>query len=73
MLMAISVAPSGRVGVTALDGADSGPAPLLLLAWTVNVYAVPLVNPVTTTDVVVPLGVVAVFAVAAPLTRAVAV
>ena len=73
MLMAMSVVPRGRVGVTELEGADSGPAPLMLLAWTVNVYAVPLVKPVTTAEVVVPFGVLAVFAVATPLIRAVTV
>ena len=31
----------------ALDGADSPELPLALVAWTVNVYAVPLVRPVT--------------------------
>jgi hypothetical protein len=34
-------------GVTALDAADAGPVPTLLVAVTVNVYAVPLLNPVT--------------------------
>jgi hypothetical protein len=35
-------------GVTLLEAALAGPAPLVLLAVTVNVYAVPLDNPVTT-------------------------
>ena len=73
MLTAMSVAPSGRVGVTTLDGADSAPAPLRLVACTVNEYVVPLVKPATTTEVDVPFGVVAVFAVETPLIRAVAV
>jgi hypothetical protein len=34
-------------GVSAEDGADSGLVPTLLVALTVNVYAVPLVSPVT--------------------------
>ena len=36
---------AGATGVTALEAADSGPAPTLLIAATVKVYAVPLVNP----------------------------
>jgi hypothetical protein len=35
------------VGVTALEGAESGPAPALLVAWTSKVYVVPLVSPFT--------------------------
>ena len=34
-------------GTPQLDGADAGPVPTALVAATVNVYAVPLVNPVT--------------------------
>jgi hypothetical protein len=34
-------------GVTALDALDAGPVPPLLIAATVNVYAVPFVRPVT--------------------------
>src|SRR3954454_21071401 len=41
-------AARGPVGVTALDAADSGPVPTALTPATVNVYAVPLVSPVTT-------------------------
>jgi hypothetical protein len=33
-------------GVTAVDGADSALVPTALVAFTVNVYAVPLVSPV---------------------------
>jgi len=45
-------------GVTGDDADDDGPAPTLLVAVTVNVYAVPSVRPLTSTDV--PLaGVVA--------------
>jgi hypothetical protein len=36
----------GGLGVTLLDAADADPVPTLLVADTVNVYAVPLVNPV---------------------------
>ncbi len=39
------------VGVTGVDAADDGPVPMALVAVTVNVYAVPLVSPVTSTDV----------------------
>ncbi len=38
------VAPAG---VTAADAADGGPVPIAFVALTVNVYAVPLVSPVT--------------------------
>jgi hypothetical protein len=45
----------------------------MFVAWTVKVYVVPFVNPVTTAEVVVPFGVVAVCAVATPSMRAVTV
>ena len=35
------------VGVTGLEAAEAGPVPTELVAVTVNVYAVPFVNPVT--------------------------
>src|SRR6476659_3625471 len=35
-------------GVTGADGVEAGPVPMLLIAATVNVYAVPFVRPVTT-------------------------
>ena len=41
-------ATTGAVGVTLFDGAEGAPVPALLVAVTVNVYAVPLVSPVTT-------------------------
>jgi hypothetical protein len=44
-------APGGPTGVTELDAVDAGPTPTLLVAVTVNVYAVPLVSPVTVHDV----------------------
>ena len=63
-IAATSSAPPGavgRIGVTALDGADAGPVPIALVALTVNVYAVPLVSPVTVALVAggVPVTVVA--------------
>ncbi len=40
-------------GLTALDGADAGPVPTMLVAFTVNVYVVPFFSPFT----VIGLGV----------------
>jgi hypothetical protein len=42
-------------GVTADVAADADPVPTLFVAATVNVYAVPSVNPVTTADDADPL------------------
>jgi len=44
-------------GVTLFDAALAGPVPVALVAVTVNVYAVPVVNPVTVTgdDAPVPV------------------
>ena len=46
-----AVTPVGAAGtapgVTALDGAEAVPVPRELVAVTLNVYAVPLVSPVT--------------------------
>lgn len=39
-------APAGTAGVTGADADDAGPVPIALVAVTLNVYAVPLVNPV---------------------------
>jgi hypothetical protein len=39
-------APGTVAGVTLFDAADEGPVPIALVAFTVNVYAVPLVRPV---------------------------
>jgi hypothetical protein len=47
-------APGTVAGVTALDGADAGPAPAAFAATTVNVYVVPLVSPVTVAEVTDP-------------------
>ena len=44
-------------GVTLLDAADAAPGPVALVATTVNVYAVPLVNPVTIIGLDAPLPV----------------
>jgi hypothetical protein len=42
----------GNFGVAEFDAADTGPVPTLLVAVTVNVYAVPFVSPVTVQVVV---------------------
>jgi hypothetical protein len=42
-----AVGTTAACGVTALDCADAGPAPLTLSACTVNVYVVPVDRPVT--------------------------
>jgi hypothetical protein len=60
-------------GVTALDAAESGPVPTEFVALTVNVYAVPLVSPVTTAVVGAGEPVTAVVACATPLTYGVTV
>ena len=54
------------VGVTAFDAAEAGPVPTALVADTLNVYAVPLVSPVTVAVVAggLPVTVVGVCAVA---------
>ena len=43
--------------MTLFDGEDAGPLPTALVAWTVNVYAVPLVRPVTVIGLAVPVAV----------------
>ena len=53
----VVVMVSGAVGVTLFDGADSGPFPTEFVAWTVKVYAVPLVRPVTVIEVADPFAV----------------
>lgn len=40
-------AHGGTTGVTEPEGEEDDPAPTALIAFTVNVYGVPLVNPVT--------------------------
>jgi hypothetical protein len=42
-----TVITTGATGVTLLEATDAAPAPALLLAVTVNVYAVPLLRPGT--------------------------
>ena len=44
-------APGTVAGVTALDPGEAGPVPTALVAATVKVYAVPLLNPLTVADV----------------------
>jgi hypothetical protein len=46
-------APGSPAGVTGAEAAESAPVPTALTAATVNVYAVPFVNPVTVNDVAV--------------------
>ena len=46
-------APGGDTGVTADDAVDTVPVPAALVALTLNVYAVPLVKPVTVAAAVV--------------------
>jgi hypothetical protein len=43
--------------VTLADGADAAEGPIPFVATTVNVYAVPFVNPVTAIGLVVPVPV----------------
>ena len=44
-------APAVVIGVIALEADDAEPVPAPFVAVTVNVYAVPLVNPVNVRDV----------------------
>ena len=46
-----------EAGVTGFDGAESGPLPAELVAYTTNVYVVPLVRPVSVVLVVFPFTV----------------
>nr|WP_229708425.1 hypothetical protein [Knoellia flava] len=41
---------TGAVGVTAVDATDAEEVPIALVAVTVNVYAVPLLSPMTVQD-----------------------
>src|SRR5665213_272194 len=65
LLLAVAVTPVGAPGkvdgVAGADGAEAGPVPMPLVAVTVNLYATPLVKPVTVQLVVVPLAVVQVW------------
>ena len=49
-------APGTVAGVTLFDGAEASPVPTAFVAVTVNVYAVPLVRPVTVMGEAVPLA-----------------
>src|SRR3954454_23579987 len=48
--LATSWGPGAAVGVTELDATDRVPTPIALPARTWNVYAVPLVRPLTTRE-----------------------
>ena len=50
-------APGIVAGVAADDAALAAPVPTAFVAVTVKVYAVPLVNPVTTSGLLLPLAV----------------
>jgi hypothetical protein len=45
------------MGVTLLEPAEAEPVPMMLVAVTVNVYAVPLVSPFTVIGLVKPVPV----------------
>jgi hypothetical protein len=49
---------AGRDGVTLLLAALAGPVPEAFVAFTVKVYAVSMVNPVTVMGEVVPVAVI---------------
>ncbi len=55
--------PGSVAGVTEFEAADGLPVPIVLMAATVNVYALPLVSPVTVCVVFVEVNVRAVWAV----------
>lgn len=50
--------PGTETGVTPADGRDAVPVPSTFVAVTVNVYAVPFVNPVTVIGLAVPVAVI---------------
>ena len=52
--MSGACAGGGAAGITGAEGADSALSPIAFVAWTVNVYAVPFVRPVTLAPVDVP-------------------
>jgi hypothetical protein len=54
-----AVGATAAVGVTGFVRGEGAPDPLALTAWTVNVYVVPLVRPVTVVRVAEPDAVVA--------------
>ena len=51
-------APGTVAGVTAADAVEAALVPVALVAVTVNVYAVPLVKPVTVIGLEVPVAVI---------------
>jgi len=51
------VAVGTEKGVTPLEGLEAGPVPIALVAFTVKVYAVPLVSPVTVMGLDAPVAV----------------
>ena len=53
----VNVAQVATGTVTLLEAALAGPVPAPFIAWTTNVYAVPLVNPVTVSGDVAPVPV----------------
>lgn len=53
----IDGAPGGPVGVTEFEAPEATPVPALFVAFTVKVYAVPLLKPLTLIGLVVPLPV----------------
>jgi hypothetical protein len=50
-------APATVAGITLLDAADGALTPTAFVAVTVNVYAVPFVNPLTTIGLAAPVAV----------------
>ena len=50
-------APGNPAGVTEFEATDAAPGPVALAAVTVNVYAVPLVSPVTVNGLAAPVAV----------------
>ena len=50
-------APGAPSGVALLEAVDAAPVPTLLVAVTVKVYGVPLVNPLTVRGLLPPLPV----------------
>ena len=51
-------APGGSAGVTVLDAADAKLVPIAFVAVTVKLYAVPLVRPVTVSEVARPVAMI---------------
>jgi hypothetical protein len=47
-------APGAPMGITLFEGPDAAPVPMVLVAVTVNVYAVPLVSPLTVIGLDIP-------------------